>query len=68
MPHSVFTSERRLVTGVLFAFLGIALFAALDLSSDLREGTTLEHVAAEAGVLLVGLLGALFMARRLVLT
>jgi DNA-binding CsgD family transcriptional regulator len=68
MPHSVFTSERRLLTGVLFAFLGIALFAALDISSDLREGTTLDHVAAEAGVLLLGLLGSLFMARRLVLT
>ena len=68
MPHSAFASERRLLTGVLFAFLGIALFAAVDISSDVREGTTLAHVAAEAGVLLVGLFGALFMARRLVLT
>ncbi len=68
MPHSAFASERRLLAGVLLAFLGIALFAALDISSDLREGTTLGHVAAEAGVLLVGLLGSIFMARRLVLT
>jgi DNA-binding CsgD family transcriptional regulator len=68
MPHSAFASERRLLTGVLLAFLGVALFAALDISADLREGTTLAHVAAEAGVLLVGLLGSLFMARRLVLT
>ena len=68
MPHSVFTSERRLLAGVLFAFLGIALFAALDISSDLGEGATLDHVAVEAGVLLVGLLGSIFMARRLVLT
>jgi len=67
MPHSAFASERRLLTGVLLAFLGIALFAALDISSDLREGTTFAHVMAEAGVLLVGLLGSLFMARRLVL-
>jgi DNA-binding CsgD family transcriptional regulator len=68
MPHSAFASERRLLTGVLLAFLGVALFAALDISSDLREGTTLAHVMAEVGVLLVGLLGSLFMARRLVLT
>jgi DNA-binding CsgD family transcriptional regulator len=68
MPHSTFASERRLLTGVLLAFLGIALFAAIDISSDLREGTTLAHVTAEVGVLLVGLLGSLFMARRLVLT
>ena len=68
MPYPAFASERRLLTGVLLAFLGIALFAALDISSDLREGTTLAHVTAEAGILLVGLLGSLFMARRLVLT
>ena len=68
MPHSAFASERRLLTGVLLAFLGVALFAALDIWSDLREGTTLAHVAAEAGVLLVGLLGSIFMARRLVHT
>jgi DNA-binding CsgD family transcriptional regulator len=68
MPHSAFASERRLLTGVLLAFLGVALLAALDISSDLREGTTLAHVAAEAGVLLVGLLGSIFMARRLVHT
>ena len=68
MPHSAFASERRLLTGVLLAFLGVALFAALDIWSDLREGTTLAHVAAEAGVLLVGLLGSIFMARRLVQT
>ena len=68
MPHSALGSERRLLTGVLLAFLGVALFAALDIWSDFREGTTLAHVAAEAGVLLVGLLGSIFMARRLVHT
>lgn len=38
---------------------------SLDLASDLREGTTVGHVVAEAGVFLVGMLGAVFMARRL---
>ncbi|TNF61502.1 MAG: LuxR family transcriptional regulator [Deltaproteobacteria bacterium] len=68
MTHSTFRSERRVLAGVLLAFMGVALFAAVDIWADLREGTTLAHVAAEAGVLLVGLLGSIFMARRLVVT
>jgi DNA-binding CsgD family transcriptional regulator len=67
MLMTAFTSERRLLVGVLLAFLGVALFAAIDISADLREGTAFEHVAAETGILLVGLLGSVFMARRLVL-
>jgi hypothetical protein len=59
------TSEGRLLVGVLVAFVMIALLAALDLASDLREGTTVGHVVAEGGVFLVGMLGAVFMARRL---
>lgn len=68
MVMTAFASERRLLVGVLLAFLGVALFAAIDISADLREGTAFEHVAAETGILLVGLLGSVFMARRLVLT
>jgi len=68
MPEATFTSERRLLLGVLLAFLGVAVFAAIDISADLREGAALSHVAAEAGILLVTLLGSIFMARRLVLT
>lgn len=64
---STFTSERRVLAGVLFAFLGVALFAAIDIGVDLREGVTLGHVGTEAGILLVGLLGSIFMAHRLVL-
>jgi DNA-binding CsgD family transcriptional regulator len=60
-----FTSEGKLLVGVLVAFVAIALLAALDLASDLREGTTVGHVVAEGGVLFVGMLGALFIARRL---
>jgi DNA-binding NarL/FixJ family response regulator len=43
----------------------VALLAAVDLASDLGEGTTVGHVLAEAGVFVVGLLGAAVMARRL---
>jgi len=68
MTNSDLLSERRVLVGVLLAFAAVALFAAIDIWADLREGTTLAHVAAEAGVLLVGLLGSIFMARRLVVT
>ena len=68
MPKSDSTSERQVLAGVLLAFVVVALFAAIDISADLREGAAFNHVAAEAGILLVGLLGSIFMARRLVLT
>jgi len=68
MPKTDFTSERRVLTGVLLAFLGVALLAAIDVSADLQEGAAVAHVAAEVGILLVGLLGSIFMTRRLVLT
>lgn len=64
---AAFSSERRVLAGVLFGFLGVALFAAIDIAVDLREGATLGHVATEAGILLVGLIGSIFMAHRLVL-
>lgn len=59
------TSGGRLLTGVLVAFGLVALLAALDLASDLGEGTTAGHVLAEGGVFVVGLVGAAVMARRL---
>ena len=67
MLNDDFTSERRVLTGVLLAFLAVALFAAIDISADLGEGTALIHVVVEAAILLVGLLGSLFITRRLVL-
>lgn len=67
MSQSAFSSERRVLVGLLLAFGAVALFSAVDIWSDLREGTDLSHVATEAAVLLVGLTGAAFMARRLVL-
>lgn len=39
--------------------------AGVDVASDLRQGTTLEHVLAEVGVVVVGLLGSAFVARQL---
>jgi len=68
LRHSDFTSEGRLLVGVLVAFLAVAVFAAIDIFSDIREGTTVSHVVSESGVLLVGLLGSIFMVRQLVLT
>jgi DNA-binding CsgD family transcriptional regulator len=59
------TSEGRLLVGVLVAFVAVALLAALDLASDLAAGTTVDHVVAEGAVFLVGLLGAILIARRL---
>lgn len=68
MSQPAFTSERRFLAGVLVTFLGVAVFAAVDISADLHEGTSLGHVVAEAGILLVALLGTIFMARRLAIT
>jgi DNA-binding CsgD family transcriptional regulator len=67
MPQPAPSSERRILSGLLVAFAAVALLSAIDIVSDLREGADLGHVAAETGVLVVGLLGAAFMARRLIL-
>ncbi len=65
MGRHELTSEGKLLVGVLLAFVAVSLLAALDLASDLRDGTTVGHVVAEGGVFLVGLLGATVMAARL---
>lgn len=61
------TSEGRLLAGLLTAFVVVAVVAGVDVGWDLREGTTAGHVLAEGGVLLVGLLGSVVVARQLVL-
>lgn len=66
MEHDELTSEGKLLSGVLVAFFAVAVLAALDLASDVRGGTTLRHVLAEGGVFFVGMLGAVFMAGRLI--
>ena len=53
---------------MLVAFLAVAVLAAMDIFSDLEEGTTFSHVLSETGALLVGLTGSVFIARQLVLT
>lgn len=65
MGRHELASEGKLLLGVLVAFIAVALLAALDLASDLREGTTVGHVLAEGGVFVVGMVGAVFMAHRL---
>jgi DNA-binding CsgD family transcriptional regulator len=60
------TSEGKLLAGVLAAFAAVVLLAAFDLVTDLRAGTGRGHLVAEGGVVLVGMLGAIYMARRLV--
>ncbi len=62
-----FTSEGRLLGGVLGAFFVIAALAAIDVAFDLRGGTTLGHVLAEGGVIVLGLAGSVVIARRLLL-
>lgn len=62
-PHV--TSERPLLTFVIFAFTLLATLAAVDLVSDLREGTTVPHVIVEGAILLVGFFGAALVTRRL---
>lgn len=59
------TSEGRLLAGLLVAFVAVALLGGLDLAIDFREGTAVGHVVAEGGVILVGMLGAVLMARGL---
>jgi DNA-binding CsgD family transcriptional regulator len=68
MLRTTFTSERRLLIGVLLTFVGVGLFAAVDISADLHQGTTTGHVLVETGILLVAMLGSVFIGYRLVLT
>ena len=62
------TSDRRILGATLAAFLLMAALAAVDLVSDLREGTTAGHVLAEGGILFVGFVGAALVARKLIAT
>jgi hypothetical protein len=59
------TSDRRHLAGVLAGFIAMAVLAALDLLTDLGEGTTALHLAAEGAVVTLGLLGAGLVTRRL---
>ncbi len=67
MRDDGFTSEGRLLGGLLAAFGLVTVLAGVDVASDLRHGTTLEHVLAEVGVVVVGLVGSACIARQLLL-
>lgn len=66
MKRADLTSERSLLVATFAAFVLMAGLAAVDLLTDLREGTTWRHVVAEGGILLLGFLGGAFAAARLV--
>ncbi len=61
-PHD--GSERRVLGAAMVLFVAVATLAALDLAADLREGTTVVHVAFEGGVVLAGISGLLLGLRR----
>lgn len=61
-PHG--GSERRVLGAAIVLFVAVATLAALDLLADLREGTTVVHVAFEGGVVLAGITGLLLGLRR----
>jgi DNA-binding CsgD family transcriptional regulator len=62
------TPEGRVLGGLLVAFFLVAALAFADVLSDLSQGTTLGHVIAEIGVVVVGLVGAAIVARQLLRT
>lgn len=66
MNEPDFTSERPILAFTLVAFTLMACLAGVDLVSDLREGTTISHVAIEGTILLLGFLGAALVARKMI--
>lgn len=59
------SGQHRLASASLVLFGATVFLSALDITTDLRQGTTLTHVAAEAAILALGLVGALAMLRHL---
>lgn len=59
------TSERRRLAAVLLAFFAVIALAAMDVVGDLRQGTTLGHAITEVGVVVIGVVGAIVVARQL---
>ena len=68
MSDNDFTSERPLLGTTLAAFVLMTGLAAADLIADVGEGTTIGHVMAEGGILLLGLVGAALVAHKLIVT
>ncbi len=59
------TNEGRLLAAVAGALALVAVLAGIDVALDLREGTTAPHVVTEAMVLVVSLVAAVAVGRRL---
>ncbi|NNC65367.1 MAG: response regulator transcription factor [Gammaproteobacteria bacterium] len=53
--HSTF--EGRLIPTLIVVFTGIAVLVVFDILADMSEGTTVTHLAIEAGIALVALIG-----------
>ncbi len=65
MQDGDFTSEGRFLGGVFLVLFLVVVLAAMDVAADLQGGTTLQHVLIEGGVIASGLVGSVFIARRL---
>ncbi len=59
------SSDRALRIGALLGFALIAAFAAIDLTADISQGTTLLHVVTESAVVSIALFGTITMMLRL---
>ena len=62
--HSTF--EGRLIPTLIVVFAGIAVLVVLDILADMSEGTTVLHLAIEAGIALVALIGITALVWRVV--
>jgi DNA-binding CsgD family transcriptional regulator len=56
--------ERSIAAGLAIVFALVAALAAIDLASDLGQGTSLRHALVEGGTIAIGLAGAVWMAAR----
>lgn len=59
------TDVRRPLQGIFVASAAVALLAALDLGTDMADGTSALHVLLEGSVVAIGAVGAVVAARRL---
>ncbi len=63
--HQSLTDVKRPLQGILAASVVVASLAAIDLGTDMADGTSPLHVLLEGGVVAIGAVGALLAARRL---
>ena len=66
MPDNHSTFEGRLVPTLIAVFAIIALLVMIDVIADIGEGTTAAHVALEAGIGLVALIGVVMLTWKVV--